>query len=97
MTNNDAQMTTQKIWQVFVGWLLGLFAVDLLGIFFVRSAQIVRGQLTIEHLIHYSFGERLFLVALPTALAAMVARKRPLVALGMLFSAGMTWMIAAAP
>jgi hypothetical protein len=97
MTNNDAQMTTQKIWQVFVGWLLGLFAVDLLGIFFVRSAQIVRGQLTIEHLIHYSFGERLFLVALPTSLAAMLAWKRPFVALGMLLSAAMTWMIAAAP
>lgn len=97
MTDNDAQMTTQKIWQVFVGWLLGLFAVNLLGIFFVRSAQIVRGHLTIEHLIHFSFGERLFLVALPIALAAMLARKRPFVALGMLLSAAMTWMITAVP
>ena len=92
----DAPMTTQKIRQVFVGWLLGLFAVNLLGIFFVRSAQIVHGHLTIERLIHFSFGERLFLVALPIALAAMLAGKRPFAALGMLFSATTTWIIAAA-
>jgi hypothetical protein len=94
MQNNEPRRTrSQKIWQVVVGLLLGLFVVDLLGISLIRFVQIARGQFAIERLIYFSSGEKLFLVVLPAVPAAMLLRKRPLISLGMLFSAAMVWMI----
>jgi F0F1-type ATP synthase assembly protein I len=94
MTNNEPRRTTlQNIWQIFVGYLLGLLVVQLVGIFFVRFAHTVRGQMNLQHVLEYSVGERLFLISLPTVAAAMLLRKRPFVALGMLLSAAVVWMI----
>jgi hypothetical protein len=94
MTNNEPRRTNfRNIWQIFVGYLLGFFAVQLVGIFFVRFAQIVRGQMNLQHLLEYSVSERLFLISLPTVAAAMLLRKRPFVALGMLLSAAVVWVI----
>jgi hypothetical protein len=96
MTNNGVRRTTaQTVWQIFVGCLLGLFVVQLLGIFFVRFAHIVRGQMSLQHLLEFSVRERLFLISLPTVAAAMLVRKRPFIALGMLLSAAVAWMISA--
>jgi hypothetical protein len=96
MTNNGVGRTTaQTVWQIFVGCLLGLFVVQLLGIFFVRLAHIVRGQMSLQHLLEFSVRERLFLISLPTVAAAMLVRKRPFIALGMLLSAAVAWMISA--
>jgi hypothetical protein len=94
MTSSGARRTAiQTLWQILVGCLLGLFVVQLVGIFFVRFAQIVHGQMNLQHLLEFSVRERLFLISLPTVAAAMLLRKRPLVALGMLLSAAVVWMI----
>lgn len=96
MTNSGARQTAmQTAWQIFVGWLLGLFVVQLLGIFFVRFVHIVRGQVTLQHLFQFSVNEKLFLISLPTAGAAVLLRKRPFIALAMLLSAAAAWMISA--
>jgi hypothetical protein len=88
MTNSGPRRTTiQIVWQIFVGCLLGLFAVQLLGIFLVRFAYLARGQMNLQHLVEFSMRERLFLISLPTFAAALLVRKRPFVALGMLLSA----------
>jgi hypothetical protein len=88
MTNSGPRRTTiQIVWQIFVGCLLGLFVVQLLGIFFVRFAYLARGQRNLEHLVEFSARERLFLIALPTFAAALLVRKPPFAALGMLLSA----------
>ena len=84
---------SQKIWQVVVGWLLGLFVVNLLGVFLVRFMHIVPGQVGIGHLIHFSPGERIFLTLLPILPAAILARTRPLISIGILLSVAMAWMI----
>jgi ABC-type phosphate transport system permease subunit len=94
MTNSGARRTTiQTVWQIFVGSLLGLFVVQLVGIFLVRFAQIARGQMNFVHLLEFSVRQRLFLISLPALVAAMLVRKRPMVALGMLLSAAMVWLI----
>jgi hypothetical protein len=94
MTNSGARRTTiQTVWQIFVGCLLGLFVVQLVGIFMVRFAQIARGQMNLVHLLEFSVRERLFLISLPALPAAMLVRKRPMVALGMLLSAALAWLI----
>jgi ABC-type phosphate transport system permease subunit len=94
MTNSGARRTTiQTVWQIFVGCLLGLFIVQLVGIFLVRFAQIARGQMNLVHLLEFSVRERLFLISLPALVAAMLVRKRPMVALGMLLSAAVAWLI----
>ena len=96
MTNSGSRRTTiQTVWQIFVGCLLGLFVVQVLGIFFVRFAHIVRGQTNLHHLLEFSVRERLFLISLPTVAAVMLVRKRPFIALGMLLSAAVAWMISA--
>ena len=96
MTNSGARRTTiQTVWQVFVDCLLGLFVVQLFGIFFVRFAHIVRGQMNLQHLLGFSVRERLFLISLPTVAAAMLVRKRPFIALGMLLSAALAWLLSA--
>jgi FtsH-binding integral membrane protein len=93
MTNSGARRTTiQTVWQVFVGCLLGLFVVQLFGIFFVRFAQIARGQMNLQHLLGFSVRERLFLISLATVAAARLVRKRPFIALGMLLSAALAWL-----
>jgi hypothetical protein len=85
MTNSGPRRKNiQTVWQIFVGCLLGLFVVQLLGIFFVRFAHIVRGQMNLQHLLKFSVRERLFLISLRTVAAAMLVRKRPFIALGML-------------
>jgi hypothetical protein len=96
MTNSDPRRKNiQTVWQIFVGWMMGLFVVQLLGIFFVRFAHIVRGQMNLQHLVEFSMRERLFLISLPTVAAAMLVRKRPFIALGMLLSAAVAWMVSA--
>jgi hypothetical protein len=94
MTNSGARRTTiQTVLQIFVGCLLGLFIVQLVGIFLVRFAQIARGQMNLVHLLGFSVRERFFLISLPALAAAMLVSKRPLVALGMLLSAALAWLI----
>jgi len=61
----------------------------------VRFAHIVRGQMNLQHLLEFSVRERLFLISLPTVAAAMLVRKRPFIALGMLLSAAVAWMVSA--
>jgi F0F1-type ATP synthase assembly protein I len=96
MTNSGPRRTTIQIaWQIFVGCLLGLFAVLLLGTFFVRFAYLARGQMNLQHLVEFSMRERLFLISLPTFAAALLVRKRPFVALGVLLSAAVAWMMSA--
>jgi hypothetical protein len=96
MTNSEPrQPTRQVIWHVFVGWLLGLFVANLLGVFLVQFAHVDRRQVGIRYLIHFSLGERLLLASLPLVSAAVLVQKRPYISLGMLISALMAWMMQA--
>ena len=54
--------------------------------------HIFRGQFGIGHLIHFLEGERIFLTLLPVLLAAILARMRLLISIGMLLSA-VAWII----
>jgi len=48
--------------------------------------------MNLQHLLGFSVRERLFLISLPTVAAAMLVRKRPFIALGMLLSAALAWL-----
>jgi hypothetical protein len=84
---------TRNLWQVVVGFFLGGFVANLFGIALIALAQSLHGQFAYVHLLSLSWKERLFWMAIPTSLAICLLRRRPYVALGMLFSGAMIWLI----
>lgn len=85
-------MASKRTFQVFVGFLLGGFAAQLIGFFGIWAVQIAHGHFEMEHLLYLSSRERLFLALLPCVAAILLVRKRPYVSAGMILSAGFVWM-----
>jgi hypothetical protein len=86
-------MAAKRTFQVFVGFLLGGFAAQLIGFFGIWAVQIAHGHFEIEHLLYLSLRERLFLALLPCVPAILLLRRRPYVSAGMVLSAGFFWIL----
>jgi hypothetical protein len=86
-------MAAKRTFQVFVGFLLAEFAAQLAGFSGIWVVQIAHGHFEIEHLLHLSLRERLFVALLPFVPAIPLLRKRPYVSAGMVLSAGFFSML----
>jgi hypothetical protein len=85
-----------KIWHVFVGFLIGGTAAQMLGVATIALyATVVHGRFTYLHLFNLSVGERLFCAAVPALMAAWLWRTRAYVSAGMLGSALVEWLLTA--
>jgi len=86
-------MAAKRTFQVFVGFLLAGFAAQLAGFSGIWVVQIAHGHFEIEHLLHLSLRERLFVALLPFVPAIPLLRKRPYVSTDMVLSTGFFSML----
>jgi hypothetical protein len=91
MTGASARNT----WQVIVGFFLGGFAAQSLGIAGIALYQSFHGHFDFVHLLYLSWRERFFWASVPIVPAVLLWRRRPLVSVGMLLYAAFVWFASA--
>jgi hypothetical protein len=86
----------KNAWHAIVGFFLGGFAAQSLGIAAIALYQsVVYGRFTFVHLVSLSWRERLFCAAVSVLPALLLLRKRAYVSLGMFLYGVFAWLVTA--
>ena len=87
----------RRTWNVVVGFFLGGYCAQPIGITGLALYQTVNGTgFSWIRMMWPTVGERLFLMAIPAAVGAALLRNKPYVAVGMFLYSGFTWVLTGA-
>ena len=86
----------RKSWNVVVGFFLGGFCGQLIGVAVLALYQTATGiGFSWMNLVFLSVGQRLFLMAIPAMLGAVLLKSKPYVAVGMFLNSAFIWLATA--
>ena len=86
----------RRSWNVVVGFFLGGFCAQIVGIACIALYQTATGRgFSWINPAFLSVGQRLFLITIPGVLGAFLLKGKPYVALGMFLSVGFVWLVTA--
>jgi hypothetical protein len=87
----------RRTWNVVVGFFLGGFCSQLLGVACLALYQAMfRGGFAWINLFSLTRSEELFLMAIPASIGLLLIKRKPYVAVGMFLYSGFTWLVSAA-
>jgi uncharacterized membrane protein len=86
----------RRSWNVVVGFFLGGFRAQLIGVAAVALYQTLFGAgFSWSNMAFLTMGQRIFLMAIPAFLGAILLKSKLYVALGMFLYSAFTWLVTA--
>ena len=86
----------RRSWNVAVGFFLGGFCAQLIGTAALVLYQTAFGLgFSWINMLFLTVGQRIFLIAIPAALGAVLLKGKPYVAVGMFLYSGFIWFVTA--